>query len=290
MALHLLSTKPLLLHLNKPLSPQNHYPKPLFSPKIMKYPRNPLSFSSQPTFSHGCKTLKSNHLTPNYPSKIPILPPILCLFTGLVEEIGHIKQTGFKIEDKFVMKITARTVLTGITLGDSIAVNGACLTVTDFDAEGFTVGLAPETRRKTNLGDLLLGSPVNLERALQPTARMGGHIVQGHVDGTGSIVMKREEGDSLWVKIRVSDELMRYIVPKGFIAVDGTSLTVVDVIDEEGCFTFMLVAYTQEKVIIATKEVGDRVNLEVDILGKYVERLLRLGPNPNPNPKLSDSS
>ena len=106
---------------------------------------------------------------------------------------------------------------------------------------------------------------------------MGGHFVQGHVDGTGEIVLFKTEGDSLWVKVKTSPDLMKYIVPKGFIAVDGTSLTVVKVYDDESCFDFMLVAYTQQKVVIPTKKVGDRVNLEVDILGKYVERILKAG-------------
>ncbi|TYI10609.1 hypothetical protein ES332_A09G153200v1 [Gossypium tomentosum] len=188
-------------------------------------------------------------------------PTIRSLFTGIVEEMGEIKQ----LED--------------VHLGDSIAVNGTCLTVTDFDTYlgEFTVGLAPETLRKTSLSELEPGSLVNLERAIQPTGRMGGHFVQGHVDGTGEIVGKQVEGDSLWIKVKTDKNLMKYVVPKGFIAIDGTSLTVVDVFEEELCFNFMLVAYTQQKVVIPLKEIGQKVNLEVDILGKYVERLLRSG-------------
>ncbi|KAL0905690.1 hypothetical protein M5K25_024130 [Dendrobium thyrsiflorum] len=179
----------------------------------------------------------------------------------------------------YELRIAAKTVLGGVQLGDSISVNGTCLTVTAFDpvASQFSVGLSPETLRKTSLGELGPGSPVNLERALQPTSRMGGHFVQGHVDGTGEIVKFELEGDSIWVKVKTSPELLRYIVPKGFITVDGTSLTVVQVYDEDDCFDFMLVAYTQQKVAIPKKKVGDKVNLEVDILGKYVEKLLRGG-------------
>lgn len=129
----------------------------------------------------------------------------------------------------------------------------------------------------TSLVELVPGSAVNLERALQPSSRMGGHFVQGHVDGTGEIVAMEREGDSLWVKVKVDKDLLKFIVPKGFIAVDGTSLTVVKVFDDEECFNFMLVAYTQQNVVIPMKKVGMKVNLEVDILGKYVERLLRSG-------------
>ncbi|WOL20451.1 hypothetical protein Cni_G29256 [Canna indica] len=203
---------------------------------------------------------------------------ITSLFTGIVEEMGRIERLGPSgdADGGFEMRISASNVLGGVQLGDSIAVNGTCLTVSDFDlaTSTFTVGLAPETLRRTDLGELAPGCPVNLERAVQPVSRMGGHFVQGHVDGTGEIVSLVPEGDSLWVKVRVAPELMRYIVPKGFIAVDGTSLTVVGVYEEESCFDFMMVAYTQQKVVIALKEVGDKVNLEVDILGKYVEKLL----------------
>ncbi|KAF5458452.1 hypothetical protein F2P56_022479 [Juglans regia] len=201
------------------------------------------------------------------------------LFTGIVEEMGEIKELGIAENGGFDMRIGAKTVLEGVNLGDSIAVNGTCLTVTEFDTKSseFSVGLSPETLRKTSLIELEPGSVVNLERAVQPTSRMGGHFVQGHVDGTGEIVAKEPEGDSLWIKVRTGKELLKYIVPKGFIAVDGTSLTVVDVFDEEGCFNFMLVDYTQQKVVIPLKKVGQKVNLEVDILGKYVERLLSSG-------------
>jgi riboflavin synthase len=208
---------------------------------------------------------------------------IQCLFTGLVEEIGTVKQIGLASNGGFDLKVDAKTVLHGVCLGDSIAVNGTCLTVTEFDTEtsDFTVGLAPETLRKTSLSELEPGSPVNLERAVTPVSRMGGHFVQGHVDGTGEIVSMIPEGDSLWVKVRVEKELLKYIVPKGFIAVDGTSLTVVDVFDDESCFNFMLVAYTQNKIVVPLKKVGQKVNLEVDILGKYVQRLLSAGFVPN---------
>lgn len=205
--------------------------------------------------------------------------PIRCLFTGIVEEMGHVKQLGVTEHGGFDLKIGAKTVLEGVSLGDSIAVNGACLTVTQFDTQisEFTVGLSPETLRKTSLVELSPGSPVNLERAVQPTSRMGGHFVQGHVDGTGEIVSMEAEQDALWVKVKAAKELLKYVVPKGFIAVDGTSLTVVDVFDEEDCFNLMLVAYTQQKIVIPLKKVGQKVNLEVDILGKYVERLLSSG-------------
>ncbi|KAL1351909.1 hypothetical protein HN51_015784 [Arachis hypogaea] len=201
------------------------------------------------------------------------------MFTGIVEEMGAVEKIGAATYDgpgtsAFIMKIHAKTVLDGISLGDSIAVNGTCLTVTEFDASSFTVGVSPETLRKTSLAELEVGSAVNLERALTPTSRMGGHVVQGHVDGTGLILSKVPEGDSLWVKVKAEKEVLRYVVPKGFIAVDGTSLTVVEVCDEEGWFSFMLVAYTQQKVVIPLKEVGQKVNLEVDIFGKYVKRFL----------------
>lgn len=201
---------------------------------------------------------------------------IRCLFTGIVEEMGEIKQLGASNDGGCNMKIRAKTVLEGTQLGDSIAVNGTCLTVTELGTqlEDFTVGLSPETLRKTSLSELEPGSLVNLERAVQPTSRMGGHFVQGHVDGTGVIVSMAPEEDSLWIKVKADKSLLKYIVSKGFIAVDGTSLTVVDVFDDEECFNFMLVAYTQQNVVIPLKKVGQKVNLEVDILGKYVERLL----------------
>lgn len=204
---------------------------------------------------------------------------IQSLFTGIVEEMGTVRLLGPNHAGGFDLTVAADAVLSDVRLGDSIAVNGTCLTVSAFDAAAadFTVGLAPETLRRTSLSELAPGSPVNLERALLPSTRMGGHFVQGHVDGTGEIVSMVPEEDSLWVKVRTLPEILKFIVPKGFIAVDGTSLTVVKVYDDENCFDFMLVAYTQQKVVIPLKKVGQKVNLEVDILGKYVERLLSSG-------------
>ncbi|CAN6476433.1 unnamed protein product [Victoria cruziana] len=174
---------------------------------------------------------------------------VRCLFTGIVEEMGKVEQLGPSPVGGFDMKISAQVVVGDVKLGDSIAVNGTCLTVTSFSPNDFTVGLSPETLRRTSLVELSPGSLVNLERAVLPSTRMGGHFVQGHVDGTGTIIAKEVEGDSLWVKV----------------------------FDDEECFNFMLVAYTQQKVVIPLKKVGQKVNLEVDILGKYVERLVSVG-------------
>lgn len=231
------------------------------------------------TLKPSVSTLFYTTVKPKTHQLKPYYHPVRCLFTGIVESMGEIKQLGLVENGGFEMKICSKTVLEDVNLGDSISVNGTCLTVTEYDTNSsqFTVGLSPETLRKTSLVELGAGSMVNLERALKPTTRMGGHFVQGHVDGTGEIVLMETEGDSLWVKVKTTADLLRYIVPKGFIAVDGTSLTVVKVYDEEECFDFMLVAYTQQKIVIPNKKVGQKVNLEVDILGKYVERLLSSG-------------
>eukprot|EP00850_Spirogloea_muscicola_P009168 SM000051S17528 [mRNA] locus=s51:23171:26056:- [translate_table: standard] len=199
---------------------------------------------------------------------------VRALFTGIVEEMGTVNEL-VEVDGGWQLTVRASDVLTDVKLGDSIAINGTCLTVTEYDSQQFTVGLSPETLRKTSLSELSPGSNVNLERSLQPNSRMGGHFVQGHVDGTGTISDFREEGDSLWVTVETSPQLLRYIVPKGYVAIDGTSLTVVHVMDEISSFSFMLVAYTQQKIVIPTKEVGAKVNIEVDIVGKYVERMMQ---------------
>uniref|UniRef100_A0A7C9CYM1 Riboflavin synthase n=1 Tax=Opuntia streptacantha TaxID=393608 RepID=A0A7C9CYM1_OPUST len=265
------------------LSPSSITPKLYQPPKFSISTLHPFSSNGHLKFNLSFKTQVSKLFikTPE-PQSIRIRSPrnqITRLFTGIVEELGEVKELGYGDNGGFDLKIQAKVVLEDVKLGDSIAVNGTCLTVTEFDTQSseFAVGLAPETLRKTSLIELKPGSVVNLERALQPTTRMGGHFVQGHVDGTGEIVSLDPEGDSLWVKVKTSPEILKYIVPKGFIAVDGTSLTVVDVFDKEECFNFMLVAYTQQKVVIPLKKVGQKVNLEVDILGKYVERLLSSG-------------
>lgn len=202
------------------------------------------------------------------------------MFTGIVEEMGEVvsltrndtvKQWDGSVSEGWVLVVRARVVLEGAYEGCSIAVNGTCLTAVAYDTDTFTVGCAPETMRCTNLGDLKSGSPVNLERPLAAGARNSGHFVQGHVDSTGLIENMWHEGDSLWVRVKVTPQVIRYIVPKGYVAIDGTSLTVCEVDATTGCFTFMLIAYTQTRIIVARKKEGERVNVEVDVLGKLVE-------------------
>lgn len=205
----------------------------------------------------------------------------LAVFSGIVEQMGTVK--GVQLKEMVLwsgdtgkgMELTitdAGTVLSDAYEGCSIAVNGVCLTVVTFTPDTFTVGVAPESIRRTNLGALSAGHKVNLERSLPADGRNSGHMVQGHVDETGEILSKTVEGDSLWVKVKASPAILPYIVEKGYIAVDGTSLTVCEVDRTEGWFTFMLIAYTQKHIIVPHKGVGDRVNLEVDVLAKYVER------------------
>jgi riboflavin synthase len=194
------------------------------------------------------------------------------MFCGIVEEVGKVRavrERGQIVE----LTIVARKVLEDIRQGDSIAVNGTCLTVTERTGDTFRVELAPETLRRTNLGDLKPGDGVNLERSLPADGRIGGHFVQGHVDGTGQVLELIPEGESIMVRFSAPPAVMRYVVPKGFIAVDGVSLTVVE--PAEDSFTVALIPYTLTHTIAGRYRVGDRVNLEADILGKYVEQLLQ---------------
>jgi riboflavin synthase len=189
------------------------------------------------------------------------------MFTGIVEETGTVQS--WKGE---TLRIAASLVLEGTRLGDSIAVEGACLTVTGLGADWFAVGVSPETMRRTSLGERRTGDRVNLERALAAGQRMGGHYVQGHVDGTATILDRQLDGSSLRLTFSAPASLERYIVEKGFIAIDGVSLTVTET--ATGRFGVMLVEYTQQAVTLPGKPVGAAVNLEVDVLAKYVERLM----------------
>ena len=189
------------------------------------------------------------------------------VFTGIVEEVGVVA----RISDNG-MTVRASKVLGDVNLGDSIAVNGACLTAVNFTKSEFSVDLSPETMRRTSLGKLSEGSLVNLERALLASDRMGGHLVQGHVDGTGRITSAKTEGDSTIFRVRVPKRLNKYIVEKGFVAVDGISLTVVQ--RGASSFTVAVIPYTLGNTNLAALSVGGQVNLEADILAKYVESLL----------------
>ena len=188
------------------------------------------------------------------------------MFTGIVEEVGRAGGT-----PKGELFIQAATVLEGTKLGDSIAVNGACLTATRLEPDGFAVDLAPETLRRTNLGALTAGAAVNLERSLAFGGRVGGHLVQGHVDGVAAIDSITPEGNASMVRFRLPGELARYVTEKGFIAIDGISLTVVEAGDD--WFSVTLIPFTAEHTNLGAKVVDDLVNIEVDILAKYVERL-----------------
>ena len=157
--------------------------------------------------------------------------------------------------------------------GDSISINGTCLTITTFDSHQFTIGISPETLRRTSLGSLKANVKVNLERAVSASTRMGGHFVQGHVDTVASITSVTPDGDALIFRLHPRDrQVLRYIVEKGYVTLDGTSLTITNVNDQEGWFEVMLITYTQDKVVMSRKKSGEEVNVEVDMVGKYVEK------------------
>jgi len=197
------------------------------------------------------------------------------MFTGIVEEIGRVLAIQSVSGGGLRLRIGCRTVLEGTRLGDSIAVDGVCLTVTDLAPDSFQVELQPVTVRRSTLGKIAVGDLVNLERALPVGGRFGGHYVQGHVDTVGRIVTTYRDGSALIVRIAAPVEAMRYVVERGFIAVDGASLTVQRRLPNE--FEVSLVAYTQEHITLPRKRPGALVNLEVDIVAKYVEQFLACG-------------
>ena len=189
------------------------------------------------------------------------------MFTGIIEEIGTVKAL-----KPGILELNANKVLTDVHLGDSIAVNGVCLTVTSYTENSFCVDVMPETFRRTSLGSLTIGSKVNLERAMAANGRFGGHIVAGHIDGTGTITGIRKDSNAVWYTIGTTEKITKYIVEKGSIAIDGISLTVAKV--DAKSFSVSVIPHTLEKTALAGKKLQDTVNLENDCIGKYVEKFV----------------
>lgn len=203
------------------------------------------------------------------------------MFTGIIEEVGTVKSIQKGAVSSFI-QINADTVLSDAHIGDSIAVNGVCLTVTDLTGNYFQADVMNETLSRSSLGSLKNGSPVNLERAMSAQGRFGGHIVSGHIDGTGVISSVKHDGIALWYTINTDSEILRYIVEKGSIAIDGISLTVAKVTAND--FSVSIIPHTAAQTVLNSKKTGDTVNLENDIIGKYVEKFL------NPDEKKSEKS
>jgi len=189
------------------------------------------------------------------------------MFTGIIEEVGKIKN--IQGGTNYKLTIGASKILEDIHLGDSIAVNGICLTVISWDNGSFTVDVMRETLERTSLHRLRAGSFVNLERALAANGRFGGHIVSGHIDGTGEIINIRRDANAVWYKIKTSEKIMEFIIEKGSIAIDGISLTVAKV--DRSAFYVSVIPHTLENTILLRKKTGDIVNLENDIVGKYIK-------------------
>ena len=208
------------------------------------------------------------------------------MFTGIIEEIGIVKSMR-QGENSIVFSIGAEKILEDFRLGDSIAVNGVCLTVTSFHKDIFTVDVMPETVRATSLSNLKQGSSVNLERAMQANGRFGGHFVSGHVDGIGTIMKKQRVSNAVYYDIKVETELHNYMMLKGSVTVDGTSLTVFGV--GEDTFTISLIPHTLNETILGKKEIGDIVNIECDMLAKYMDHLLSKKTKTKQKTSLSES-
>ena len=208
------------------------------------------------------------------------------MFTGIIEEIGTIRTIN-RGAASAVLTIAAETVLKDVHLGDSIAVNGVCLTVTSFSKNQFTADVMHETLNRSSLGTLRPGSHVNLERAMKADGRFGGHIVSGHIDGTGTITDIKKDDNAIWYTIKTPPELMRFIIEKGSITIDGISLTVAKVTAQD--FSVSIIPHTAAQTTLSLRKVGDIVNLENDVIGKYVEKLLSSGrASPVTKPHTSD--
>lgn len=208
------------------------------------------------------------------------------MFTGIVEEIGEIKSIK-KGSKSSVLTIKASKVLEDTAIGDSIMTNGVCLTVTDMSAGEFKADVMAETLNRTALNSLTQGSRLNLERALNLQTRLGGHMVSGHIDGTGIIKNFRKDDNAVWVTIETEEKLLRYIIEKGSIAIDGISLTVATVSDKD--FQVSIIPHTADETTLLSHKVGDQVNLEVDLIGKYVEKLLGLSSETDNKEKITQA-
>lgn len=194
------------------------------------------------------------------------------MFTGIIEELGTVKSIR-KGASSAVLCIEAPGILADTKIGDSIATNGVCLTVTNNDGRSFTADVMHETLRRSSLGELVAGSKVNLERAMALGDRFGGHIVSGHIDGTGKILRIERDDNAFWYSIAAPEQVLRLVIEKGSITIDGISLTVADVNSE--CFKVSAIPHTREVTNLGSKKPGDTVNLENDVVGKYVEALIR---------------
>ena len=203
------------------------------------------------------------------------------MFTGIVEEMGVIKSIR-KGASSAVLEIQAQVVLEDVHIGDSIAVNGVCLTATSFTPTTFTADVMHETLNRSSLANLRPGSRVNLERAMAANGRFGGHIVAGHVDGVGTVLQTRKDDNAIWYTIGASPEVLRYVVEKGSITIDGISLTVAKVTDTD--FSISAIPHTVAVTVLQDRKPGDTVNLETDIIGKYVEKLLTPQAQPTQRP------
>ena len=205
------------------------------------------------------------------------------MFTGIVEELGTIRSIRRSVHSA-VLSIGAELILSDLKIGDSVAVNGVCLTATGKDGSGFTADVMHETLNRSSLGALTPGSHVNLERAMAADGRFGGHIVSGHIDGTGTITAIRKDDNAVWYTVQAAPSLLRYIVEKGSVTIDGISLTVAV---GETWFSISAIPHTVAVTTLGKKRVGGTVNLETDIIGKYVEKLLRPEQSPQPQSKIT---
>jgi len=193
------------------------------------------------------------------------------MFTGIIEEIGKIKNVSNSGDGASII-IQASKVLEDVNLGDSISTNGVCLTVNQFNSNSFRVDVMAETMRRSNLKDLKIGSKVNLERAVAVGTRLGGHMVSGHIDNVGVIEGYEKEDNAVWITVRPPQDLLKYIINKGSIAVDGVSLTVAYV--DDSSFKISIIPHTKDATTLIGKGVGQLVNLECDLIGKYIEKLV----------------
>lgn len=193
------------------------------------------------------------------------------MFTGIVEEVGRVERIRAGAKSA-ILTLQGKLIFSDLKIGDSVAVNGVCLTARTIEGSTFTADVMHETLDRSSLGDLRPGSPVNLERAMAADGRFGGHMVSGHIDGMGRVHDIQQDDNAIWYTIAADPMLTKYIIPKGSVAIDGISLTVVDVAQEH--FRVSIIPHTAKETILSHKNVGDKVNLENDLIGKYVEKLL----------------